>query len=313
MFRAFYAARPTACGDRAAARETALVEAQLRALCIERTNQTDAVVPPLLQSHGGTSDEVTASLQQLNRTENSSTPVLVHAIPAQGFNTAWLLVGACATALVVTIGLVVVVRRRRAQLQAILLMLLTEVGQLVLSLCMAIANLATDGIVYDSLIRGDLRVSSDIYLAAYATILCFGVVATALSMGYGISNACLVRTQLQQLAPLDQALAANEAHRQAQQHDWELVQTHRTKVTTSLSLMSVAVQGMAAKRELVRASASSPCTADLPMSILNCCLIFFEDSTDKAVRAPLAAGLSSHEWAVIERVHRWSRRFWCRW
>ena len=27
-----------------------------------------------------------------------------------------------------------------------------------------------------------------------------------------------------------------------------------------------------------------PCAADLPMSVVNCCLIFVEGSTDKAVR-----------------------------
>jgi hypothetical protein len=58
-------------------------------------------------------------------------------------------------------------------------------------------------------------------------------------MGYRIRNARLVRTQLQQLAPQGQALTAKEAHRQAQQHNWELVQTHRTKVTLMLSLLSL--------------------------------------------------------------------------
>jgi hypothetical protein len=129
-------------------------------------------------------------------------------------------------------------------------MLLTEMGQLIFSLCMAIANLATDAIVFGGLLRGDLEVSSAIYTAAYATLLCFGVVATALSMGYRIRNARLVRTQLQQLVPQGQALAAKEAHRQAQQHNWELVQTHRTKVTLSLSLLTAAVQGMAASASL---------------------------------------------------------------
>jgi hypothetical protein len=162
---------------------------------------------------------------------------------AEGFNTSWMLVGAAATSLVVIGGLVILVRRRRKQLQAILLMLLTEVGQLIFSICVAIANLATDGIVFDLLLHGDLKVSSEIYTAAYATILCFGVVATALSMGYRIRNAHMVRTQLQQLSPHCKASAASAAHRQAQQHEWELVQTHRTKVTLSLSLTSIAAQG----------------------------------------------------------------------
>jgi hypothetical protein len=58
----------------------------------------------------------------------------------QGFSTSWLLAGAFATALVVMIGLVMLVRRKKALLQGILLMLLTEVGQLVFSECTAMAN-----------------------------------------------------------------------------------------------------------------------------------------------------------------------------
>jgi hypothetical protein len=170
-------------------------------------------------------------------------------VPAsQGFSTSWLLVGACATALVLMIGLVVLVRRQKVHLQAILLMLLTEVGQLVFSECMAIANLATDGIVFGHMLRGDLKVSSEIYTAAYATILCFGSVSTALSFCYRLRNARLVRTHLQGLAPQDEALAAKEAHRQARQHEWELLQTQRTKVTLTLTLLSVAAQGAPARQ-----------------------------------------------------------------
>jgi hypothetical protein len=179
-------------------------------------------------------------------------------VPAlQGFSTSWLLVGACATALVLMIGLVVLVRRQKVHLQAILLMLLTEVGQLVFSECMAIANLATDGIVFGHMLRGDLKASSEIYTAAYATILCFGSVSTALSFCYRLRNARLVRTHLQGLAPQGGALSTKEAHRQARQHEWELVQTHRTKVTLTLSLASVAAQGVRCCRASPRVRAST--------------------------------------------------------
>jgi hypothetical protein len=254
--------------------------------------------------------------QRYSPLQNSTVlwPGGVHTMPAdfaeaqaaQGFNTSWLLVGAGATALVVISGLVVVVRRRHKRLQAILLMLLTEVGQLVLSLCMSVANLATDAIVYALLLHGDLKVSTEIYTDTYATILCFGVVTTALSLGYRIGNARLVKAQLAeletqgpkrsassspgqsaslsgsttpsretaaprvvatgrtlppQISPLrtlrhivssaeqsspsanNQAPAISEARRLSQQHDWELVQTHRTKVTLMLSLLSLTAQG----------------------------------------------------------------------
>jgi hypothetical protein len=166
---------------------------------------------------------------------------------AEGFNTVWLLVGAGATALVVMIGVVVLVRWKRRQLQAILLMVLTEAGQLVFSVCMSIANLATDGIVFRLLLRGDLKVSTEIYTVVYATMMCFGVVATVLSLGYRIRNACLMRALLKhrapQLGPQGEPLANSDARHQSQQHEWELVQTHRTKVTLMLSLMSAAAQG----------------------------------------------------------------------
>jgi len=183
---------------------------------------------------------------------------------AEGFNTVWLLVGAGATALVVMIGIVVLVRRKHRQLQAILLMVLTEASQLVFSVCMSIANLATDGIVFRLLLRGDLKVSTEIYMAAFATIMCFGVVATGLSLGYRIRNACLMRAQLQQratqLGPQGEPLANSDARHQSQQHEWELVQTHRTKVTLSLSLMSAAAQGANLACELaLQAAASFAC------------------------------------------------------
>ena len=188
---------------------------------------------------------------------------------AQGFNTVWLLVGACVTALVLMTGLVVLVRRKKAHLQAIILMLLTEVGQLVFSECMAIANLATDWIVFDHILHGDLKVSSEIYMAAYATILCFGIVSTALSFCYRLRNARLVRTHLQGLAPQGEALATKDAHRRARQHEWELAQTHRTKLTLSLALLSVVAQGAPAKH-LVRVRASARPTGRRALQICRC-------------------------------------------
>jgi hypothetical protein len=167
-------------------------------------------------------------------------------------------------------------------------MLLTETGMMVLSICMALGNLATDGIVCSSLLRGDLSVSTTSYTASYVVLLCFGVVVTVLSIGYRLRNARLMHAQMQQIAPQGRAVAAGEALRQAQQSEWELVQTHRTKVTLALSLASVAAQGVRCCRASPRGCASKvarlPCAADLPMSAVNCCLIFVEGSTDKTVR-----------------------------
>ena len=83
---------------------------------------------------------------------------------------------------------------------------------------------------------------------------------TVLSIGYRLRNARLMHAQLQQVAPQGHAVSTGEAQRQAQQSEWELVQTHRTKVTLSLSLASVAAQG-------VRCCRASPrvCTSSLPV------------------------------------------------
>jgi hypothetical protein len=141
------------------------------------------------------------------------------------------------------------------------MMLLTETGMLVLSICMALGNLATDAIVCNSLLRGDLMVSTAIYTASYVVLLSFGVVVTVLSIGYRLSNARLMHAQLQQVDPKGRAVATGEARRQAQQSAWELVQTYRTKVTLTLSLAGVAAQG-------VRCCCASPrvCASSLPVS-----------------------------------------------
>jgi hypothetical protein len=176
-------------------------------------------------------------------------------IVQEGLNTRWILAGAAATAVLVIGGLVILVRKRGAHLQAIMIMVLTEAGQLVLSIFTALANLITDGIVFSQLLRGKLKAPTEAYTAAYATLLSFAVVATVVSLAYRITNARLVQTQVRQIAPQGHVLAAKEAHRQVQQHEWELAQTHRSKVTLLLSLLSVVVQGAPASAKLVSASA----------------------------------------------------------
>ncbi len=173
-----------------------------------------------------------------------------------GLNTQWILAGAAAAALLVIGGLVILVRKRGTHLQAIMLMLLTEAAQLVFSIFTALANVITDGIVFSHLLRGNLKVSTEAYTAAYATLLCFAVVATVISVAYRIRNARLVQANVRQLAHQSHPLAAKEAHRQVQQHEWELAQTYRTKVTLLLSLLSVIVQGAPGSAKLVRTSAT---------------------------------------------------------
>jgi hypothetical protein len=244
----------------------------------------------------------------------------------EGLSTSWILVGASGAAVIVAGGLFIAVRKRHAHLQAIMAMLLTEMGMLVFAICTALANLVTDGIVFGRLLRGELTVSTEIYTVAYATILCFGVVVTALSLGYRIRNARLMKAQLQQLAPQGQPVAtssASAARRQLQQHEWELVQTHRTKVTLSLSLMTVAAQGARAPY-VMRACAYKP--RGPPFAVFcrpaDVCLELLPDlcrgqhRQDGARRRPRAWALRPPFNAHAVSCGRSSRRFrsrWCSW
>ena len=92
------------------------------------------------------------------------------------------------------------------------------------------------------------------YTSAYIAILCFGVTATALSVAYRLKSARAVEEELHKLdadktnqgtlrlAP-GQSTASLEAQRAAQQYQWELTRTHRTKVGAMLTILSMVVQG----------------------------------------------------------------------
>jgi hypothetical protein len=128
-----------------------------------------------------------------------------------------------------------------------------------------------------------------------------------------------MHSQLQQVAPRSHTAATSEARSKSQQSEWELVQTHRTKVTLTLSLAGVASEGA---HSLLRASVREHqayviAAADLPMSILNFCLIFVEGSTDKAVRRrprawALRPPLNAHDLSC-GRLSRRFRSRWCSW
>ena len=129
-------------------------------------------------------------------------------------------------------------------------------SELVGSVCIGVADLITDGIACTRLLRGDFPVGEK-YETAYVTILCFGVVTTVLSVTYRLRNARLVRAHLRKLGEQGlqgrSVVRASASRRQAQQHEWELGQTHRTKVILSLALLSVAAQGTMPLRAGARA------------------------------------------------------------
>jgi hypothetical protein len=126
------------------------------------------------------------------------------------------------------------------------------VSELVGSIFIGLADVITDGITYARLRSGDIAVPNEGYKAAYTTVLCFGVVTTALSLAYRLRNARLVRAHMMKLGQQGHAVGASVARRQAQQYEWELAQTHRTKVVASLALLAVAVQGKTAPASQTR-------------------------------------------------------------
>ncbi len=124
-------------------------------------------------------------------------------------------------------------------------------SELVASTCVGLADLITDGFTYARLASGDIAVPNEGYKAAYVSVLCFGVVTTALSLGYRLCNARLMQAHVLELgwqAPTRRKTRRkSEARRQSQQHEFELAQTHRTKVLLSVTLLSLAVQGAVPK------------------------------------------------------------------
>jgi hypothetical protein len=119
------------------------------------------------------------------------------------------------------------------------------VSELVGSVFVGLADVITDGITFARLRSGDIPAPNEGYKAAYTTILCVGIVTTALSLAYRLRNARLVRAHVLELSMQGRTVSVSEARRQAQQHKYELAQTHRTKVVASLALLSIAAQGKA--------------------------------------------------------------------
>ncbi len=110
---------------------------------------------------------------------------------------------------------------------------------------MGIADVITDAFAFARIESGEVAVPNDGYKAAYAVIFCFGVVTTGMALAYRFRNARLMRAQVLELGKQNHQASdtGSAAQRQAQKHEWELAQTHRTKVIFSLELLSVVAQG----------------------------------------------------------------------
>ena len=204
-------------------------------------------------------------------------------------------------------------------------------SELVGSVCLGLADLITDAMTYARLRSGEVAVPNEGYKAAYAAVLSVGAVTTALSLLYRLRNAQIMRAHLREQGWTENTSVARQ---QAQQHEWELAQTHRTKVISMLALLSVATQGSLPLQAAQNARVSRGATmrqdrghgpgaagvAGLPMSVINCCIVFSSDKrADAMVRVFLgsdmperSAWLSAEGWESINRcwVRCWSRCSW---
>ncbi len=169
-------------------------------------------------------------------------------------------------------------------------------SELVGSVCIGLADIVTDGISYALLTHGNTSTNPGLN-TAYVAVLSFGVVTTILSLGYRFHNARRMQAHILELSEKQRRTGSSTAtRRQAEQHEWELAQTHRTKIILSLGLLSVAAQGLSARREpRIRRELGARIRgemlarrpyAGLPMSVLNCCLLFAKiQERDTMVRA----------------------------
>ena len=207
-------------------------------------------------------------------------------------------------------------------------------SELVGSVCLGLADLITDAITYARLRSGDVAVPNEGYKAAYAAVLSVGAVTTALSLLYRLRNAHIMRAHLRELRERGRTENTSVARQQAQQHEWELAQTHRSKVISLLALLSVATQGSLPLQAAQNARVSRGATmrqdrghgpgaagvAGSPMSVINCCIVFSSDKrADAMVRVFLVsvvperpAWLSAEGWESTDRcwVRCWSRCSW---
>ena len=122
------------------------------------------------------------------------------------------------------------------------------------TLFLQLADVITDGIACSRLLHGDVSVAATkTYTVVYIVLLCLGVVATGVSVVYRLRNARWMNSSLKELGQSsarftesDNKLQRQKSRRQAQQHEWELAQTHRTKVSAALEIFSILVQGACA-------------------------------------------------------------------
>jgi hypothetical protein len=161
------------------------------------------------------------------------------------FDAVWLLVGAGVGSAAVLGVLVLYFWKHRAHLHAILAILMAESVELVGSLFLELADLATDWITGVRVIRGDVVVPSEGFKLGYALILCSGTLGAVIAVFYRLRNGRLVHKHMQGLVTGHSVSRAKLGvnGQQAKKHEWELEQIDRAIVISVLALITVAVEG----------------------------------------------------------------------
>jgi hypothetical protein len=174
-----------------------------------------------------------------------------------GLNSTWVLVGAGCLSVIVLGGLFFVINRYRHKLRAVLLMLFTEVAELVGTFLFELADLISDAITCFRVLNGSITSPAPCgaertpplgegYKVAYATFMFFGSLGAVVSIAYRIRNARLVAAHVKDLVS-QRALDAGstESKTSMQKYQWERSQTYRSITISSLTLMSLAIEGAA--------------------------------------------------------------------
>lgn len=167
---------------------------------------------------------------------------------ARRFNTVWLFVGAMVAAALLMGGLILLIWKKQAKLQAILMMLFAETSEIVGTVLLDVADVVTDGFTVVRILRGEVQAATQGYQAAYTTVFAFGVVGVVVSVTYRVRSALLVRDRVRALVLREGREEMSELRVKVERHEWELAQTHRTKVWLLLALMTIGVQGTFAWR-----------------------------------------------------------------
>jgi hypothetical protein len=108
--------------------------------------------------------------------------------------------GAASGAVVLLAAALVFLRKRYRHLRDLLVMVFSEMVELVGSICMDVADVVTDWIACYLVLSGDVAVPSRLFKTLYPATAALGTVSMVLSLVYRIRSARLVRQHMEELA-----------------------------------------------------------------------------------------------------------------